>query len=169
MIRHSFKLPVKEVPVVGGTKSNEKWPYTGESGPGRKPQQQAPWWAGALKEKEEVTRRMGKLEYAQFLSKLDMKRGDIVIHYNNWQDKSTPCPDMDIGFFYHVEDIMELHGLVDYTKHDGPKCLLLRTVGRPASTGFWGPPSWWNVVPKESYPSKLIKFLESNNNDPTLL
>jgi hypothetical protein len=83
--------------------------------------------------------KMGKMEYAHFLSRMDMKKGDVV--YN----KHIPVDKLTKETLFKVEEIQEIHYMCDYEQEYpaqvwNPKCILIKNV---AGLSFWTIPSRW--------------------------
>lgn len=96
-----------------------------------------------------VTKKFDKLGYAQYLAKLPMKRGDLLM--SNYHEQREP-KELPPHNFFVVKDIQEIHSHVEYHSMDyAPRCLYmagLSAAGEPF-TPFWGCPSSYIVVPLE--------------------
>lgn len=98
-----------------------------------------------------VAIRMGKFEYAKYLSNLTIRKGDYIVHYSLVnKDKISPHS------VFIVDDIMEMHGIVDY-EYDSvaekqiPKCLHLKgAINSPGGSPvqFWTSPARWDLCPQ---------------------
>ena len=64
-------------------------------------------------------KRLNKYEYAMMLREIPFKKGDILV--NKYMQE---CPKTENAFF-RVEDIQEIHSMVDY-EVDLPRPLLLK-------------------------------------------
>lgn len=112
-----------------------------------------------------VTTRMGKFEYAKFLSNLAFKKGDYIIHYS-LVDKEKISPHS----LFVINDIMEMHGIVDYeydsvTQKSMPKCLHLKgTIDSPGGSPvqFWTSPARWDLCPQNIL--KELGFANTQDN-----
>ena len=110
------------------------------------------------------TKKFDKLGYAQYLAKLPMKRGDLL--YSNYHENRDP-KDLPPHNFFFVQDIQEIHSLVEYHSQDyAPRCLYmagLSAAGAPF-TPFWGCPNSYLVVPLDKVNDEVRKAYDRAQN-----
>ena len=152
MITFSIPLSKKEVPALAGIKNLDNWPFTGQKKQEEtQADEKAPWWSHVL------ARRMTKLEYAQYLSTLKIRTGDILIHANH-VDSDGVIPNLKPTSFFSVRDISELHSHVEYERYE-PRCLWVQDVENKHG-GFWTAPSSWVVVDQSKMPPILNDYIK---------
>jgi hypothetical protein len=92
--------------------------------------------------------RLGKFEYAQFLSRLVIAKGDLII---NAFIEDQYIDGISEKAIFVVKDIQEIHHLVEYEESNSvmqtapaPKCLLVHNSN---GAEFWTIPSRWKLAP----------------------
>lgn len=95
--------------------------------------------------------RMGKYEYAQFISKVPFKRGDILINAFIMPEYIRPQA------FFLVEDVQEIHHLATYELYNGvntPQCLYVRNN---SGARFWSIPNRWLLASEEAMAEHKVR------------
>ena len=90
--------------------------------------------------------KMGKLEYASFISRIPLKVGDYII---NASLSDSTLANLHQNAVFKLEDIQEVHLMVEYEytgQTDLPRCLYVKNG---AGSAFWTPPHRWKAAPKE--------------------
>jgi len=108
-----------------------------------------------------VPDKMSKLEYTQYIERLPFKRGSIIFSsYGN----PTPPKDIIPDRMYIVEDVQELHYVVDYSTDGVPRCLYLRGLKTPRVQGFYSSPTTWVLLKYDEISDEAKKYVDARNN-----
>lgn len=108
-----------------------------------------------------VPDKMSKLEYTQYIESLPFKRGSIIFSsYGNQIPPNEVIPDR----MYIVEDIQELHYVVDYSTDGIPRCLYLKGLKTPKVQGFYSSPSTWVLLKYDEISDEAKKYVDTRNN-----
>jgi hypothetical protein len=91
--------------------------------------------------------RFDKLGYAQYITKLGLKKGDWVVAeftYNAWAEGALPdrC-------IYEVMEVQEIHFQPEYTADYIPRCVMMRALPYDG-IGFWSAATGYYVIDKET-------------------
>jgi len=109
-----------------------------------------------------VPRKLDKISYTQFITKLPCKIGDLLVVKSldlNGPEALQPFR------WYVVSDIQELHQMANYTTDLEPQCLYLQPLSTYSpgykAQPFWSNPLLYKVVEQTSVP-QVIKDAYAN-------
>lgn len=149
MLTHQIKFQKTAVASASSLSDEDdewaQWPYVGDN-------RQAPHH-GILT--QTFYKRFDKLGYAQYLNRLNVKIGDILI----WHDCSLQHLDnLELYRFNVVEGFQELHMHAEYSGDYLPRCILIRCITAGAaqnSTPYYSSAHHWIVVPEDKVPEAV--------------